>query len=106
MKKSIKKTIKFKQTCNLSYEKSNTNSADMQLKDINGYSWVKMSNKDKNDVVNLVLYTWKEANIKLKVNAEWFIQNLEAYYGEDYTNNGKLIETMSMLAAGGDKFIK
>jgi hypothetical protein len=71
-----------------------------------GYDWVQLENSQKVEMVSSVLFSLKSKGYTISEGPEWFIEALDAFYGDDATNSMKITEAMAMSGGGGGVIIK
>ncbi|NMM64439.1 hypothetical protein HBE96_17620 [Clostridium sp. P21] len=67
-----------------------------------GSDWMKMTSSQKSRLVSSVIRSWKSNGIKVDVGDSWFIDALDSFYGDDYTNGTNVAEAMSLSGAVGN----
>lgn len=69
--------------------------------DTNGKDWAKMTSTQKNYLINGVIQTMKEKGYKVDVDASWFIEGLNSFYGSSATDNTSVAEAVSLIGISG-----
>lgn len=67
-----------------------------------GYDWIGMTDGQKNDIVLGVMQSWLDAGKTIDVDEYYFIDAMDAFYGDEATNSTNLAEALSMTAVAGD----
>jgi hypothetical protein len=69
-----------------------------------GQDWYIMTHYQKEDIVKGIIKTWEDNGHIVTEDADWFINNLDAFYDDEVTQDMNLAEAMSMLAVSGNVF--
>ncbi|WP_144474011.1 hypothetical protein [Bacillus tropicus] len=77
-----------------SASETNTSTSD-------GDDWVKMDASQKSYIVSSVLTSLKSKGYTISEDTDWFVDALNAFYGEDVTNSTKVTEAITLAGFGG-----
>ena len=67
----------------------------------NGKDWAIMTESQKEDIVGGVILTWTKNGNMVDVDASWFIDALNSFYGTEATDSTNLAQAMAMLGTAG-----
>lgn len=71
------------------------------LGNTNGNDWIGMTRVQKSEVVLTIMINWENSGSKVLVDNNWFISELDNYYGNEATNKTDIAKAMSLIAASG-----
>ncbi|WP_234816627.1 hypothetical protein [Bacillus mycoides] len=86
-------------TDNSSTSETNTSTND-------GNDWLKMDDSQKNNTVTSVLSSLKSKGYTISADTGWFVDALNAFYGENETNSTKVTEAITLAGFGGKVITK
>ncbi|WP_243765238.1 hypothetical protein [Bacillus arachidis] len=83
---------------------SSTSETNISTKD--GNDWLKMDDSQKSKTVTSILSTLKSNGYTVLENSDWFVDALNAFYGENETNSTKVTEAITLAGFGGKVITK
>ncbi|MFB6649249.1 hypothetical protein [Bacillus toyonensis] len=82
-----------------STSETNTSTSD-------GNDWVNMNDSQKYNIVSSVLSSLKSKGYTISEDMDWFVDALNAFYGENETNSTKVTEAITLAGFGGKVITK
>lgn len=79
--------------------------SEMDLSTTNGEDWIQMYSSQKSEVVSTVLSNLKEKGYTILEGKGWFVDALNAFYGDEATNSTKVTEAVVLAGFGGKVII-
>ncbi|OXL97088.1 hypothetical protein [Bacillus sp. KbaB1] len=76
------------------------------LSTADGDDWMQMSSSQKSEMVSTVLSNLKRKGYTISEGSTWFVDALDAFYGDKSTNSTKVTEAIVMAGVGGQVIIK
>lgn len=67
----------------------------------NGYDWENMTREQKESLVQGVINAWRDNGTAVTADNSWFIEALDAFYGDPATNNTNVAEAISLAGVAG-----
>lgn len=89
---------------NNSSSESSTSETNTSTSD--GDDWVKMDASQKYNIVSSVLTSLKSKGYTILEDTDWFVDALNAFYGENVTNSTKVTEAITLAGFGGKVITK
>lgn len=89
---------------NNSSSESSTSETNISTND--GDDWVKMDASQKYNIVSSVLTSLKSKGYTISEDTDWFVDALNAFYGENVTNSTMVTEAITLAGFGGKAISK
>ncbi|PHA01086.1 hypothetical protein [Bacillus wiedmannii] len=80
---------------------SNEESSSANLSTANGKDWVELDASQKSEIVTTVLSNLKGKGYTILEGTDWFVDALNAYYGDNATNSTEVTEAIVLAGFGG-----
>ncbi|EOP12914.1 hypothetical protein [Bacillus cereus] len=87
-------------------EATNDSIPDINISTSDGNDWMEMSSVQKHEIVSTALSNLKSKEYTILEDADWFVEALDAFYGDTSTNGTKVTEAIAMTGVGGKIIIK
>ncbi|MFJ5718146.1 hypothetical protein [Neobacillus sp. NPDC093127] len=84
---------------------TNVTGPDTNFSIADGDDWVKMSTYQKKDMITSAINNLQSKGYTISEGTDWFIEALDAFYGEAATNTTKVKEAFALSGVGGGVII-
>ncbi|MEY8742800.1 hypothetical protein AB9M62_25385 [Bacillales bacterium AN1005] len=72
---------------------------------LDGYDWLELSGDEKYKIVYSIIHLMEERGATVLTGPDYFIEALDAFYGDSYTNSEKVSDMMVLTGVWGEVLV-